>query len=241
MEERSENFSGLPTALAAVGGLFVFEIAAFNSGYYAAMGTEYLNFFSFTDFTTTALFLMPVTLITVFLTGVAYFIFLLFKSIAHLSGRASGLISFIAFIISAFAIVSYTEQPSMRVVAYIGGILYFVSAAIFLKGVMSPQKNYYKCMVLSFLGASFVIVLFGFYMANMDLRYRRPSLVETKFNYDWRVRVFRSSGAGVLAEDCETGQIVFIPWSSIVSIKRSRGCIDRYDSSIPPTLRYLFI
>lgn len=240
MKEIAEAFSPFASVIAALGLLFIFEIAAFNSGYYAAMGTEYLNFFSMSDFVTTALFLMPITVLVVFLTGLAFVFFIAAQRLVSENSYLPFMFAAITFCGSGFWITSYTEQVNMRYVAHVGGAIYFVSACIFFVWLKRPKETPSRYVIFPLLCASFVVIMFGYYMANMDLQYRKPSTLALDSGGNMEVRVFRASSVGVLAEICSMEELIFVPWSQIKSLHRSTGCDGKYDTTVPITLRYLF-
>ncbi len=241
LKEISEAFSPFTSAFAALGILFIFEIAAFNSGYYAAMGTEYLNFFSMSDFVTTALFLMPITVLVVFLTGLAFLLFLTSQRLFSESSYIPFLIAAMTFCGSGIWITSYTEQLGMRIVAFAGGLIYFLSASLFFVWLKRPQQSPSRFLIFPLLSASFVSILFGYYMANMDIEYRKPSTLALVAGNSIEVRIFRASNLGILAESCGKDELIFVPWPQIKSLQRSKGCIGKYDETVPFTLRYLFL
>lgn len=241
LKEFFEAFSPFASVFAALGLLFVFEIAAFNSGYYAAMGTEYLNFFSITDFVTTALFLMPITVLVVFLTGLAFVIYVASQRLFTEDSYLPIIIAGVTFCGSGIWITSYTEQFEMKMVAYAGGGIFFASACMFFVWLKQPHEAPAKYLLFPLLSASFVVILFGYYMANMDLQYRKPSTISLVTGDNMEARVLRASGQGILAMSCSKDELVFVPWPQIKYLQRSKGCVGKYDETVPFTLKYLFL
>lgn len=241
MKEVSESLSSLISIFTTLGLLFIFEIAAFNSGYYAAMGTEYLNFFAMTDFVTTALFLMPITVLVVILTGLAFSLYIAAQRLFARGSYLPFLIASITFLGTGSWIASYTESLGMRLVANAGGIIYFASASMFFVWLKRPKETVVKYLLFPLVNASFVAILFGYYMANMDLRYRKPSTISLVSGDNIEARVLRASGQGILAMSCINDELVFVPWPQIKELQRSAGCHGKYDDTVPFTLKYLFL
>ncbi len=240
-EGRDQSFLTVATStIGSVGLLCVYFIAAYNSGYFAALGVEYLHFFSLTDLLLSSLFLMPVTVLTVTLSCGSFAIYYMLSRRPSFQSSWGFFWALTFFSVSSGAVTSFTEDRIMTVIAYVGGLIYFLSCAMAYKWAVVDKLSSSIFPLGSFLGLSTVIILFGVYMANMDMRYRTASLITMDDQSGIEARVIRASTQGLLVSYCSDGFLGFIAWTKVANVRRSSGCASQFDSTIPVTLRYLY-
>ena len=166
---------------------------------------------------------MPITVLVVFLTGLAFAVLIAGQTFFPANSYLPFLIAGLTFCGSGIWITSYTEDLVMRIVAYAGGIIYFASASMFFVWLKQPQDSPARYVLFPLLSASFVVILFGYYMANMDLQYRKPSTTSLVAGGSMEARVLRASSQGILAISCSKDDLIFVPWPQIKDLQRSKS------------------
>ena len=84
--------------IGSLGILSIYFLLTYNAGYFAALGVEYLHFFSLSDLIISALFIMPIAVVTITLSVFCFCIFHFAVLRGLLTTRKAFLLSMLIFV-----------------------------------------------------------------------------------------------------------------------------------------------
>lgn len=218
---------------------YVFEVAAFTSGYFARIGSEYLHFFSMSDLFVSTLFLMPITIVTLVASLGSLWTYFTLAGNTEPGNFRPFAAAFFIFSLVGLLFTAPSESLTMKALGILGGGVYFFSCSGFYYWVVKKGMRGLLLPIAAFFGLSTTAVMFGIYVADMDFRYRKPSRIAIH-NSSVEIRVIRSSAIGIFGLSCKDSNAVFINWDRVISITPSTNTDCRYDQTIPFSLYYLY-